>query len=76
MIEHKHKGLRPDGPERTRHMKIARSAAALLLALAMMVPMAGAIRLTEPAPAETETEAEELPESAAADEAWKLLWSW
>lgn len=54
-------------------MKIARSAAALLLALAMMVPMAGAIRLTEPAPAETETEAEELPESAAADEAWKLL---
>ena len=73
MIEHKHKGLRPDGPERTRHMKIARSAAALLLALAMMVPMAGAIRLTEPAPAETETEAEELPESAAADEAWKLL---
>ncbi len=71
MIERNHKGLRPNGPERTRHMKIARSAAALLLALAMMVPMAGAIRLTEPAPAETETE--ELPESAAADEAWKLL---
>ena len=50
-------------------MKIMRYAAALLLALAMMVPMAGAAGLAEPAPAG----AEELPESAVVDEDWKQL---
>lgn len=69
-------------------MKIARYAAALLLALALMVPAAGAIRLVKPlppksaeetgvpAPPETEEQFRPLepPEAEKPDEdAWKLL---
>ena len=49
-------------------MKIARYAAALVLALAMTIPMAGAIRLVKPTPPKPAEEAEtaETMEPAAA----------
>lgn len=65
-------------------MKFVRHAAALLLALALMVPTAGAIRLVKPTPPKPAEEAEpteptktpELPAApaeAADEDAWNLL---